>query len=92
MSNGSRAEVVWDEHNVRHLLVDNARRGITVEDVEAVLLDPDTSVHMLTTGYQLSTGRGLNGRPLVVIAVGDHEIYPVTAYWVSERRWRNAHR
>jgi hypothetical protein len=83
--------VVWmEDDNLHHLLVDNADRGITPEDVEAVLMDPDTAVVAMPNGHDLYTGRTAMGY-LRVIAMGEREVYPKTAWWCSEDDWREAH-
>jgi hypothetical protein len=85
------ARIVWDEHNLHHLLVERAERGITPEDIEHMLADPDTVVRTLPTGADLNIGRTPSGRPLAVVTIGMSELYPKTAWWVSEKTWRRAH-
>jgi hypothetical protein len=85
------ARIVWDEHNLHHLLVERADRGITPEDVEYMLMDPETVVRRLENGAELNIERAPNGRPLAVVTIGVAEPYPRTAWWVSERVWRRAH-
>ncbi|MDQ2742425.1 MAG: hypothetical protein M3Z66_09045 [Chloroflexota bacterium] len=84
-------QIVWDEHNLFHLLTERGHRGITVEDVEQVLTDPDTRSRTLPTGADLHIGRGPTGRPLAVITVSVAELYPKTAWWLTEKTWRKAH-
>ena len=67
-------EVVWDERNLFHLLVERAHRGISVDDVEHVLTDPGTRVRRLPTGADLYIGRAASGRPLAVVTVGVAEL------------------
>lgn len=83
--------IVWDEYNLMHLLVDRAERGISIEDVEHVLTDPDTRTRRLPTGAEMHIGRALSGRPLATVTFGVAELYPKTAWWVTERIWRIAH-
>lgn len=83
--------IVWDEHNLHQLLVERAERGITSEDVEHILMDAETVVRRLESGAYLNIGRAPNGRPMAVITIGVAELYPKTAWWVSERVWRRAH-
>jgi len=83
--------IVWDEHNLFHLVVERAERGITPEDVEHVLADPDTRVQRLSSGGDLRIGRAPSGRPLAVITIGVTELYPKTAWWVTEKIWGRAH-
>ena len=85
------ARIVWDEHNLHHLLVERAERGITPEDVEHMLADANTVVRPLASGAALNIGRAPNGRPMAVITIGVAELYPKTAWWVSEKAWRRAH-
>jgi len=85
------SQIVWDEHNQTHLLVDRADRGITVEDVEHMLTDPDTRTRPLATGAELHLGRALSGRPLAVVTVGVNELYPKTGWWITQKAWRQAH-
>lgn len=84
-------EIVWDEHNLHHLLVDNAQRGISVEDVEAVLNDSETVAMPRPSGAELHIGRAPSSRAMAVVTIGDQEIYPKTAWWTSERSWRRSH-
>lgn len=91
MAEPPESRVVWDEHNLFHLTVERAHRGITPEDVEHVLRDPDTRVRPLPSGADLNIGRAPNGRPLAVVTVGVNELYPKTAWWVDEKTWRRAH-
>jgi hypothetical protein len=85
------ARIVWDEHNLHHILIERAERGITPEDIEHMLADPDTVVRPLPTGADLNIGRAPSGRPLAVVTIGMSELYPKTAWWVSEKAWRRAH-
>src|SRR5207247_2150920 len=82
--------VVWDRYNRFHLLVERAYRGISIEDVERVVTDPDTRVQPLPTGGHLRIGRAPNGRFLAVVTIGVSELYPKTAWWASEGAWRRA--
>jgi len=82
--------IVWDEHNLHHLLVERAERGITPEGVEHLLMDAETVVRRLESGADLNIGRAPNGLPMAVITIGVAELYPKTAWWVSERVWRRA--
>ncbi|HEX3604344.1 MAG TPA: hypothetical protein VH134_00345 [Candidatus Dormibacteraeota bacterium] len=83
-------EVVWDEDNLYHLLVTNADRGISPEDVETVIKDRTTAVDPLGNGHDLYTG-SIGDRYLQVIAMGEREVYPKTAWWCDQARWRRAH-
>ncbi len=85
------ARIVGDEHNLHHILVEQAERGITPEDIEHLLGDPNTVVRPLPSGADLNIGRAPNGRPMAVITIGVAELYPKTAWWVSENVWRRAY-
>ena len=91
MDKPASVRIVWDEHNLHHILVERAERGITSEDVEYMLGDPKTVVRQLPNGADLNIGRATNGRPIAVITIGVAELYPKTAWWVSEKAWRRAH-
>ncbi len=91
MDSSYDSQIVWDEHNLTHLLVERAERGITVEDVEHVLTDTDTRTRSLPTGAELHLGRALSGLPLAVVTIGVAELYPKTAWWITEKAWRRAH-
>jgi hypothetical protein len=82
--------VVWDEDNLRHLLVEHAGRGISVADVEAVISDPQTDIDPQPSGHDFYTGRGVDRRPILVIALSDREVRPRTAIRISESRWKEA--
>jgi hypothetical protein len=85
------ARIVWDEHNLYHILVERAERGITPEDIEHLLADPNTVVQPLPSGADFNIGRAPNGRVMAVITIGVAELYPKTVWWVSEKVWRRAH-
>ena len=83
--------VIWDDRNTYHLLIERAHRHITQDHVETVLLDPDTATVQRPSGHDFYIGRIPPDRVLAVIAMGEREIYPLTAYWVPRARWRKAH-
>ena len=83
--------IIWDEDNLHHLQVDRAHRGITVDEVEEVLGDADTAVLAVRAGRDLYIGRTTAGRFLAVVALGESEVRPETAWVVTEDRWREAH-
>lgn len=87
--------IVWDDPedpagNTHHLLVTNADREISLEDVEHVINHPDTYVEHQPTGYDIYLGPALDGkRTLLVVAMGEREVYPKTAFAVADiRRYR----
>jgi uncharacterized DUF497 family protein len=79
-------DILWDldddpEGNVQHI----AEHGITVDDVEEVLSDPDASIDVSkSSGRSITFGETSDGRYLAVVwetALDDPlTIYPVTAY------------
>jgi len=83
--------VVWDDENLRHLLVERAHREISCQEVEDVLQDSQTTKEAARAGRRLAIGRTKAGRPLAVVFVGELEARPHTAWQVSEARWRRAH-
>ncbi len=74
-----------------HLLVERAPRGISVEDVEHVLTDPDTRTRSLSTGADIHLGGAPSGRPLAVVTIGVAGLNPRTAWRITEKAWRRAH-
>ena len=88
--------IVWADPedpkgNAYHLLVENAHRGISLEDVEHVINHPDTQVERQETGYDIYLGPAPDGtRMLLVVAMGEREVYPKTAFVVADpRRYRS---
>lgn len=87
-------DVLWDldddpDGNVRHI----AENGISVEDVEDVLWDTESSTEdSRSSGRSITFGETSDGRYLAVIwetACDDPmTIYPVTAYLVPRPRRR----
>jgi uncharacterized DUF497 family protein len=87
-------EILWDldddpDGNVQHI----AEHGITMDDVEEVLSDPDASVTFSrSSGRSISFGETSDGRYLAVVwetALEDPlTIYPVTAYPTPRPRKR----
>jgi uncharacterized DUF497 family protein len=87
-------EIIWDldddpDGNVQHI----AEHGITVEDVQDVLSDPDASeAESWSSGRSIMFGETTDGRYIAVVwelAFDDpRTIYPVTAYPVTKPRRR----
>jgi uncharacterized DUF497 family protein len=73
--------------NTHHITVAHSERGITVEDVEAVLRDPATLKMDLDSGYDRYIGR-VGNRYMYVVALGVDEVYPVSARWMADAEWR----
>jgi uncharacterized DUF497 family protein len=84
--------IIWDaaddaDGNVQHI----AEHGITVEEVEAVLLDRDSEDTISrSSGRPITFGYTASGRYLAVVweHIDDDPltIYPITAYDAPERR------
>jgi uncharacterized DUF497 family protein len=80
------AEVIWDldddpDGNVRHI----AEHGVSIDEVEDVLSDPDNStVVSKTSDRSVTFGETSSGRYLAVVWETAQEdplsIYPITAY------------
>lgn len=76
--------IIWDDGlggNVEHI----ARNGVTPEEVEEVLSDPDSVTTVSnSSGYPITFGWTVSGRHVAVVweeACDDPlMIYPVTAY------------
>lgn len=91
-------QIIWDleddeEGNVQHI----AEHGITVEEVEEVLLDRNSiRAVSASSGLPLTFGYTTTGRHLAVIweevTADPPAIRPVTAYDVPERRPRRKRR
>jgi len=88
----SEMRIIWDlvedpDGNVQHI----AAHGITVEEVEEVLLDRDSEdTTSRSSGRPITFGYTSSGRYLAVVweHVDDDPltIYPVTAYDAPERK------
>lgn len=73
---------VWREHNLRHITEDHPERGVSKEDVEEVLADPDRlEVPDPTHGTVLAAGRNNMGEAFVVafVELADGDAFPVHA-------------
>ncbi len=78
-------EIVWNEEpggNVEHI----AEHGLTLEDVEEVLLSPLDRDISRSTGLPIVFGFTPDGRYILVVyeQIDEVTIYPVTAYEVEE--------
>ena len=75
---------VWREHNLRHITEDHPERGVSKEDVEDVLADPDRlEAHNPTHGTVVAAGRNRGGEAPVVAFV---ELADGDAFRVHARR------
>ena len=78
-------QIIWNEEpggNVEHI----EEHGLTVDDVEQVLANPDSEGVSRSSGLPSAFGRTPDGRYIIVVyeAVDPDTIYPVTAYAVPE--------
>jgi uncharacterized DUF497 family protein len=80
-------QVIWDdpddpEGNVQHV----AEHGLTIDDVESVLLRATSEGHSQSSGRPCSFGYTPTGEYIIVIyeAIEPDGAYPVTAYEVPE--------
>jgi len=79
-------EILWNyEHedgNVAHI----ARNGLTPEDVNVVLMDPEETGLSRSSGRPIAFGYTSDGRYICVVyeEVDEHTLYPVTAFEVED--------
>lgn len=81
-------QVIWDDDdephgNVQHI----AEHGLTIEDVEHVLLNPTEEATSQSTGRPCSFGYTSGGDFIIVVyeQIDEDTIRPITAYEVPER-------
>ena len=81
------AQIIWDDPddpdgNVQHI----AEHGLTIEDVEEVLLNPANEAISQSSGRPCSFGYTPAGEFIIVIyePINGDRAYPVTAYSVPE--------
>ncbi len=79
--------IIWDDEsdplgNVQHI----AEHGLTTNEVEAVLNDPDSADNSDSSGRPCVFGFTPAGEYIIVIfeSIDEDSIYPVTAYHVRE--------
>ena len=79
--------IIWDDEddplgNVQHI----AEHGLTTDEVEAVLNDPDSINRSDSSGRPCVFGFTPAGEYIIVVfeSVDEDSIYPVTAYHVPE--------
>jgi hypothetical protein len=80
-----RRQIIWNEEpggNVEHI----EEHGLTVDDVEHVLANPDSEEVSRSSGLPCAFGTTPGGTHIIVVyeAVDADTIYPVTAYEVPE--------
>jgi hypothetical protein len=78
-------QIIWNEEpggNVEHI----EEHGLTVDDVEHVLANPDREAVSRSSGLPCAFGTVPDGRYIIVVyeIVDADTIYPVTAYEVPE--------
>ena len=80
-----RPQIIWNEEpggNIEHI----EEHGLSVEDVECVLADPEREGMSRSSGGPCVFGYTPDGTYIIVVyeRIGDDTIYPVTAYQVAE--------
>ena len=73
---------VWREHNLRHITEDHPERGVSQQDVEDVLADPDRlEAHDPAHGTVVAAARNREGEAFVVafVELADGDAFPVHA-------------
>jgi hypothetical protein len=73
-------QIIWNDEpggNIEHI----EEHGLTVDDVEHVLANPDSTAISRSSGLPCAFGTALDGRYIIVVyeAVDADTIYPVTA-------------
>jgi uncharacterized DUF497 family protein len=79
-------QIIWNEEpggNVAHI----EEHGLTVEDVEHVLANPDSEEVSDSSGLPCVFGTTPDGRFIIVVfeLIDEETINPITAYEVPER-------
>jgi uncharacterized DUF497 family protein len=77
--------IIWNDEpggNIEHI----EEHGLTIEDVEHVLANPESEDISRTSGSPCAFGYALDGTFIIVVyeQIDDDTIYPVTAYEVPE--------
>jgi len=72
---------IWTDENAAHL----AEHGVSQDEFEAVVCDPEATGISRTTGRPIAFGFTPDGRKLACVyrTLGDNEIFPITAYEVE---------
>jgi len=72
---------LWTDENTSHI----AEHGITQDEFEAVVCNPESVDVSRSTGRPIAFGFSPKGRRLACVykMLDDHEIFPVTAYEVE---------
>lgn len=77
--------IIWNDEpggNIEHI----EEHGVSVEDVEAVLADPERQGTSRSSGQPCVFGYTPDGAYIIVVyeVIDDETIYPVTAYELPE--------
>lgn len=80
-----RPQIIWNEEpggNVEHI----EEHGLTVEDVESALANPECRDTSRSSGQPCVFGYACDGTYIIVVyeQIADDTIYPVTAYEVPQ--------
>jgi uncharacterized DUF497 family protein len=80
-----REQVIWNEEpggNVEHI----EEHGLTIEDVECVLANPDRVGRSRSSGQPCAFGCACDGTYIIVVyePIDADTIYPITAYQVPQ--------
>ena len=73
---------VWDDENEQHL----AEHGVTPEEFQEVVCDPDSEADSRSTGKPIAFGETASGKYLAGVYefIDDVTVDPITAYEVDE--------
>jgi len=73
---------IWDDENELHL----ADHGITPDEFEEVVCDPDSVGESRTTGRPIAFGYTSSGKYLACVydLTDESTVYPITAYEVED--------
>ena len=76
-------DFLWTPERIGHL----AEHGVSPEEFESVVLDPDTVGISRRSGRPMSYGYTSHGRYIACVyeMIDDVTVYPVTAYEVDEQ-------
>lgn len=78
-------DFVWEpteDGNMAHI----AEHGVTPEEVESVVLDPEFTKVSRSSGRPIAFGHTSDGRYIAVVyeQIDDCTVYPITAYEIEE--------
>ena len=73
---------IWDDDNEGHI----AEHGVTMDEFEEVVCDPDSTGESRATGRPIAFGYTSTGKYLACVCdfLDESTIYPITAYEVHE--------